>query len=179
MAQPRPRPRRRQPEPHLQPQPESEQPKPEPLAVLGMGAALVRHDAGLALWRQGSVFAVMARPLAVEHWNDIAEPGADEPGDRAGGERSPRRIASGYQQLDRDSEGWVGTGTLHLGDGCAAEFVDRWSVRGDVLRVARQVTVRGDAPGDSSPSWASTCPPPAAGTRCRFSRPGCCTGRPT
>lgn len=112
-----------------------------------MGAALVRHDAGLALWRQGSVFAVMARPLAVEHWNDIAEPGADEPGDRAGGERSPRRIASGYQQLDRDSEGWVGTGTLHLGDGCAAEFVDRWSVRGDVLRVARQVTVKGDAPG--------------------------------
>lgn len=61
---------------------------------------------------------------------------------------APAVLQGGYLSLDKTASGeWLGKGALKTPGGAALEFTDRWNVSGEVLRLQREVRVKGDVPG--------------------------------
>jgi hypothetical protein len=56
-------------------------------------------------------------------------------------------IRSGYQSLDKDPKGFHGTAKLSISGGVFLTVVDQWSIEGNVLRIARRLTISGNGQG--------------------------------
>lgn len=104
------------------------------LATLGHGREVFAFQNGDGSWGlevkgTGLASAAQAEPCQLEIWQ---------------AEGYATAMAAGYRRIAPDGDGFRGTAVVGLDSGVRFEFDDKWTARGDVLRLARSVKVVGN-----------------------------------
>jgi len=101
---------------------------------------------GLAITGAGLAAAEQPQPLQIELWDEATD--------------TTRVLSNGYASVQDEQGTLVGTGRVAVDERTAFEFVDRWMRTGEIVRLARTVTVHGSAPGGfmSGAIWPLAAP---------------------